>query len=439
MNVLIANDTYPPDVNGAAYFTKRLAEGLAQRDHEVHVLCASTTLRSEVVTRGGVVEHRMRSVPVPFHSDFRFSPPPLLYRRVLEEVRRVQPDVVHAQGHFFIGRAVIRAAKELGIPVVATNHFMPDNLTFYLGLPAGTEERVTDLAWRDFARVFDRADVVTAPTPFAANLAEEKGVGGPVLPVSCGMDLSRFSPDNDGDAFRQRYGIPERPTFMYVGRLDAEKRVDELIRALPLVRESVDAQLVVVGNGHEKAGLMRLAEERGVGEYVIFAGFVPDEELPGAYAATDVFCNAGVAELQSIVTLEAMATGKPVIGANARALPHLVHDGENGHLFEPGDVDALGSRLAELLSDGDKRARMGEESLRIVARHDIEKTLLTFEELYEMVLSSYEVPEARGDATAIADAGRCAVSEREPASAGDEEGAPVPAGGPYTGSQHQAW
>ena len=435
MNVLIANDTYPPDVNGAAYFTKRLAEGLAQRDHEVHVLCASTTFHSEVVTRGGVVEHRLRSVPVPFHQDFRFSPPPLLYRRVLAEVKRIGPDVVHAQGHFFIGRAVIRAAKELGIPVVATNHFMPDNLTFYLGLPAGMEKRVTDLAWRDFAGVFNRADIVTAPTPFAANLAEEKGVRGPVLPVSCGMDLSRFSPENDGDAFRQRYAIPERLTFTYVGRLDAEKRVDELIRALPLVRESVDAQLVVVGNGHEKAGLMQLAEERGVGEYVIFAGFVPDEELPGAYAATDVFCNAGVAELQSIVTLEAMATGKPVIGANARALPHLVHDGENGHLFEPGDVDALASRLTELLSDGCKRAKMGEESLKIVGRHDIEKTLLTFEELYEMVLSSYDGPEARDDATAIADAGGRAVSSRDPASPGDEEGAPVPAGGPYAGSR----
>ena len=438
MNILIANDTYPPDVNGAAYFTKRLAEGLAQRDHEVHVLCASTTLRSEVVTRGGVVEHRMRSVPVPFHSDFRFSPPPFLYRRILAEVKRVRPDVVHAQGHFFIGRAVIRAAKDLGIPVVATNHFMPDNLTFYLGLPQRTEQRITDLAWRDFASVFNQADVVTAPTPFAANLAEEKGVRGPVLPVSCGMDLSRFSPENDGDAFRQRYTIPERPTFMYVGRLDAEKRVDELIRALPLIRQSVDAQLVVVGNGHEKAGLMRLAEERGVGEYVIFAGFVPDEELPGAYAATDVFCNAGVAELQSIVTLEAMATGKPVIGANARALPHLVHESENGYLFEPGDVGTLASRLAELLFDEGKRAKMGQESLRIVVRHDIEKTLSTFEELYEMVLFSYEGPEAQDAATAVVVVSGYEVSGESPASPGDEKGAPVTVGGPHASSRRRA-
>jgi glycosyltransferase involved in cell wall biosynthesis len=335
------------------------------------------------MTRDGVVECRTRSLPVPFHPGFRFSPPPFLLRRVLEEVRRIHPDVVHAQGHFFIGRALIRAAKQLGVPVIATNHFMPDNLVFYLHLPERIEKKVTEWAWRDFSRVFDRADVVTAPTPFAAKLAEENGLNRSILPVSCGMDLSRFSPTNDGYAFKTRYGVPERPVFMYVGRLDAEKHVDELIQALPLVRKSIDAQLVVVGDGHEYGNLVSLARGRGVEGYVTFTGFVPDGELPRAYAAADVFCNAGTAELQSIVTMEAMATGKPVVAANARALPLLVHDGENGRLFEPGDVEGLASRLAELLSDDRKRTRMGRESLRIVARHDIGITLNAFEKLYE--------------------------------------------------------
>jgi len=290
---------------------------------------------------------------------------------------------VHAQGHFFIGRALIRAAKQLVVPVVATNHFMPDNLVFYLHLPERIEKKVAEWAWHDFSRVFERADLVTAPTPFAAKLAEENGLNRSILPISCGMDLSRFSPTNGGHAFKTRYGVPERPVFMYVGRLDAEKHVDELIEALPLVRESVDAQLVLVGDGHEQGNLVSLARGQGVEGYVTFTGFVPDGELPGAYAAADVFCNASTAELQSIVTMEAMATGKPVVAANARALPLLVHDGENGRLFEPGDLEGLSSRLAELLSDSGKRTRMGRESLRIVARHDIGITLDAFEELYE--------------------------------------------------------
>jgi len=408
MKVMIGNDTYPPDVNGAAYFTRRLAVALAGRGHEVHVLCPSRSLWNGEMTRDGVVECRTRSLPVPFHPGFRFCPPPFLRRRVLEEVRSFRPDVVHAQGHFFIGRALIRAAKQLGVPVIATNHFMPDNLVFYLHLPERIEKKVAEWAWRDFSRVFDRADLVTAPTPFAAKLAEENGLHRSILPVSCGMDLSRFSPINDGYAFKTRYGVPERPIFMYVGRLDVEKHVDELIKALPLVRTYVDAQLVVVGDGHEHGNLVSLAREQGVERYVTFTGFVPDGELPGAYAAADVFCNAGTAELQSIVTMEAMATGKPVVAANARALPLLVHDGENGRLFEPGDVEGLASRLEELLSDSGKRTRMGRESLRIVARHDIGITLNAFEELYEALSvpgSSITVP--WGDPVrALAAAGR---------------------------------
>ncbi len=138
-HILIGSDTYHPDVNEASYFTQRLAGGMRGRGHEVHVLRASRSLRTETIRREGVVEHRMRSIPVPFHAGFRFSPPPLLYRRVRREVERVRPDVVHVQGHFSIGRALIRAARELGIPIVATNHFMPDNLIFYLRLPERAE------------------------------------------------------------------------------------------------------------------------------------------------------------------------------------------------------------------------------------------------------------------------------------------------------------
>jgi glycosyltransferase involved in cell wall biosynthesis len=386
MKVLIGSDTYYPDVNGASCFTQRLADGIQRMGHEVHVLCASRGLRTEAVRRGEVIEHRLRSVPVPFHASFRFSPPPFLFRRVLREVKSIEPDVVHIQSHFFLGRVLIRAAEKLGIPVVATNHFMPDNLVHYLRLPERAQYTVAEHLWRDFASVFNRADLITAPTPFAARLAEERGIEREIIPISCGMDLSRFNPRNDGDPFRCKYGVPEQPTFMYVGRLDAEKRVGDLIRALSLVREEVDAQLVIVGDGRRRAELIDLAEREGVEEYAIFTGFVEDEELPSAYAACDVFCIASIAELQSIVTMEAMATGKPVIAADAKALPHLVHEGMNGHLFKPGDAGTLASRLAEILADEGKRATMGKRSLEIVTRHDIEAVLTAFEELYELAM-----------------------------------------------------
>jgi hypothetical protein len=90
-----------------------------------------------------------------------------------------------------------------------------------------------------------------------------------------------------------------------------------------------------------------------------------------------------IAELQSIATMEAMASGRPVVAADAMALPHLVHDGDNGYLFPPDDVDAFADRLLRVLTaDADELERLSENSLHLIQSHDINRTLTIFEGLY---------------------------------------------------------
>lgn len=116
-----------------------------------------------------------------------------------------------------------------------------------------------------------------------------------------------------------------------------------------------------------------------------FLGFVPDETLPQVYAAGDVFAMPGVAELQSIATLEAMASGLPIVAADAMALPHLVRPGENGHLFQPGDVQELARHLGALLASPRLRATMGAASRSIALTHDHQASLTRFERIYQEV------------------------------------------------------
>jgi glycosyltransferase involved in cell wall biosynthesis len=381
MRILIGADTYAPHVNGASYFAQRLAGALAGR-HQVHVVAPSTGYRSHTgPTRSGIVEHRVRSLPVAGRRGFRFCPPLRLRApagRILDEVR---PDVVHVQSHFPLCRALLDAAHERGLFVIATNHFMPENLVHYL--PIG-RIAAHGWAWRDAARVFAKADIVTAPTPYAAALATASGVPGPVLPISCGIDLTRFSAQAPPAGFRLRYGVADKPTITYVGRLDAEKNLDVLIRAFALVRRNLDVQLLLVGTGAERRALTSLAERQGVGEHVVFTGFVPDDALPSAYAATTVFVNAGTAELQSLVTLEAMASGRPVIGADAAALPHLVQDGETGYLFPPGDIVTLARRMLTVLCDPGHAEAMGRRARAAAEQHDVTRTVAAFEQLYSI-------------------------------------------------------
>jgi glycosyltransferase involved in cell wall biosynthesis len=377
--VLIATDTYPPDVNGAAYFSHRLASGLVARGTEVHVVCASDEGSPRIEIMDGVVVHRLSSAPLLVHPTMRVTVPAGLGRTLLRLIERVRPQVVHVQGHFIVGRAAIEAARRAGLPVAATNHFMPDNMFQFARIPARLRGRVGDLVWHDFRRVFARADRVTTPTRIAAELLSAKGFTREVEAVSCGIDLHRFQPQPQQWA-RQRFGLDDRPTILFVGRLDEEKRLDELVWALPQVLNSVDAQIVFVGTGGRRTALERLAARLGVGGRVRFLGFVPDAALPQVYSAADVFAMPGVAELQSIATLEAMASGLPVVAARAMALPHLV--GDNGHLYRPGDVRELAGHLTAILTSADLRASMAKASLALAATHDHRRSLARFEEIY---------------------------------------------------------
>jgi len=381
LRVLIGTDTYHPDVNGAAYFTFRLATGLAARGHDVHVICPSADGDASTRFEGGVTVYRLPSVPTLIHPTFRVCIPPRVNTRVRAVLDDVAPSVVHVQGHFPIGRSLLRAAHKQRLPLVATNHFMPDNLLAYGHIPAIARRLVCAFAWWDFTRMFNRAEWVTTPTPIAADLIRNKGLQPPIQAISCGIDLDRFHTRAD-TGLLAAFGLPDRATLLFVGRLDEEKRLQDLVGALPTIRGHVDAQIVLVGTGTQQHNLAVLADQLGVAEHVHFLGFVPDDELPRIYPAADVFVMPGVAELQSLATLEAMASGLPIIAADAMALPHLVHPGLNGFLYRPGDVDAVSRHGLALLAEPPLRHRMGRASRAIARTHDAAVTLAEFEDRY---------------------------------------------------------
>ncbi len=404
MKILIGGDTYAPDINGAARFVERLAHGLAGRGHDVHVVCPSALgpAGTEPIQRlgsgsdaGSVTVHRIASHLTPIHENFRISWPWRALPATRELVRRIRPDLVHVQSHFIVGRGVAYAADQLGVPLVATNHFMPENLVGYFNIPPALYRPIAAMAWRDFAKVYGRAQAITAPTPSAVELLKAATpIAAEAEAISCGIDVesywqasraaraevARVSQDTDD-------GSRTAPTVLFVGRLDQEKRVNELIRAFAALPATLPARLEIVGDGDRRADLHTLARQLRLGpDRITFRGFIDEDALRRAYGHAAVFCMPGVAELQSLVMLEAMAAGKPVVAADAMALPHLVRPGRNGWLFAPGDVEELTLRLRTLLTDPELRDRMGEYSRQLVARHDQSATLDRFENVYDRVL-----------------------------------------------------
>jgi glycosyltransferase involved in cell wall biosynthesis len=184
-------------------------------------------------------------------------------------------------------------------------------------------------------------------------------------------------------ACRARYGLdPQRTIFLFVGRVDKEKRVDVLLRAIHLLQRD-DIQLVVAGRGAALGEFQALAKSLKLGERVRFTGFIPNEDLPMLLNSIDIFTMPSEAELLSIASLEAMACARPVLLADAVALPELVTQGVNGYLFKPGDAEDAARYMRLLADQRDRWEQMGKASLERARAHSLELTIQRFESLYQ--------------------------------------------------------
>ncbi|ROQ05948.1 MULTISPECIES: glycosyltransferase [unclassified Curtobacterium] len=376
LRILIAADTFPPDVNGAATFAEQLAVGLAERGHEVHVVAPASSRHhgtfDEEHQGVTLVVHRLKSYKWPLHAWLRFVWPWSVKKWTGPILDAVKPDVLHIQSHVVIGRGIVPEANARGIRVIATNHFMPENLLEYTPFGKWTLPIALKIAWSDAAKTYRLADTITTPTNLAADYLRKAIAGQRVLAISCGIDASRYV---------AREGRPVGNDVVFVGRVAPEKNLDVLVRAVALLPGSLAATLTIVGDGEMIPKLTALAKELGLEDRVRFLGFVSDEAKRTALTNGTVFAMPSTAELQSISSLEAMASGLPVVAADSMALPHLI-DG-NGYLFTPGDEHDLAAKLEAVLTASDAEyTAMRERSSAMIEAHDINRTLTTFEALY---------------------------------------------------------
>lgn len=388
MRILISTQTYAPDANGQAVFTTRLAEGLAQAGHDVGVLLPANSLHMQQDTQHHVTFYRISAIAFqPWYPEVRLAL--AAPHKVTGVVRSFRPDLVHLQDHYSLSWMAFRAARRLGIPVMGTNHFLPENISRNLPIPPFAQGLATRLLWQSWNFTYDHLDLLTTPTPTAARILRKQQVRPMVLPVSCGIDLSQFHPRPmiDRATWRRKYGMAQdKPLFIFVGRVDHEKRLDVLLHAMQQL-PNLDFQVAIVGKGLHLKPLRNLSRELQLEDKIVFTGYLPAADLPYALNSADIFVMPSEAELQSIATLEAMASGLPVLAANKRALPELVEDGRNGYLFSPGDAEALAQTMTRILMQPERWAVMGKASRQVAMGHDLVKSIDAYQRIYRQVLA----------------------------------------------------
>jgi 1,2-diacylglycerol 3-alpha-glucosyltransferase len=382
MRILFVSDTYYPHINGVYYFVCRIGPMLQEKGHEVAVIAPSESMDSSLKKIDGLDVYGLPSVPVLYYPAVRFPIPALLKSRVKRIIKDFKPDIIHIQDHFLISKTVVQLNKELKIPIIGTNHFMPENITVLLRGPK-LKKHVENFLWKGFSSVLNQVNLVTTPTETGARLIRPK-LKVDVIAISSGISLETFNPSGDATEVKKKYNIPDKPVLLYVGRLDPEKHIEEILEAVAVAVKQIDFCFIVVGKGIRKTALEQLANQLGITNNVIFTGFVPDEDLPYFYKLSRCFIIASIAELLSLSTLQAMASGAPVIAVNAGALGELVKDKINGYLFNEGDIAAIAQYIENIITHDDLHKKMSEKSLEYAQQHDIYKTLESFEKLYQV-------------------------------------------------------
>ena len=341
--ILILNerDRENPLAGGAEVNTHEIFGRLADRGHEVTLLAAGFS--------GGAAKTELDGMRVRRFAN-RYAYYGILPFAVRGEVRRGDYDVVVD----VLCKLAFLSPFYSRVPCLAfAHHLFGDSAFRQVSFPVASVsyglEKLIPFAYRDSPFV--------AVSPSTRDDLIERGIDREqIFVVPNGVDTSVYSPDSSVEK------LP--PTVVWLGRVEPYKRADIALRAMRKVRASVpDARLVVVGDGHARADLERLARDLGVESYVEFAGFVSEEQKVGHLRSATVLAATSEKEGWGLTVVEGNACGVPTVASDVEGYRDSVIDGETGYLVPFADEDALADALVCVLTDRALASRLSAGAL----------------------------------------------------------------------------
>lgn len=346
MRIAIFTEVFLPKIDGVVTRLTRSLEQLADMGHEVMVFTpGDPPSRYAGFTVVGAPGISFRPVYPEITVGF---PAP----RISRELRRFNPDVVHAVNPVWFAAYGAITARRFGYPLLSSFHTnVPDYTRSlrigFLSYPAA--------AW--IRAVHNLSSINLCTSGPMVEKAAQQGIRNVALWPKA-VDTVGYSPGRSSDAMRSLLtdGHPEDPLVIYVGRMSAEKNLDRLEPIMSGVRQQVPrARLAMVGAGPQLEQLKTLLDPAGT----TFTGYLSGADLADAFACGDVFVFPSTTETLGLVALESFASGVPVVGARAGGIPFVVDEGVTGYLVEPEDYLAWAERISGLLLDTNLRRHMG--------------------------------------------------------------------------------
>ena len=300
-------------------------------------------------------------------------------------VKRYKIDIIHAHFAYPEGFAGFLARNMMEVPFVLTLHgydiLTEPSINYGVRLA-----RRYDIMVR---KVLAESDMIFAASKHVYKAAISAGCPKDhLLLLPNGVDVERFNPRLDRSLVRERLGVAGRPVVFTLRWHEPKNGIEYLIRAVPHVLSEVPEAMFVIGSDGPLMDYHKsLAENLGVADQMLFVGRISRMDLPYYYAASDVFVIPSVVEAFGLVTVEAMACGKPVVGTNVGGIPEIIVDGANGLLVEPKNPEKLAKNIVLLLENHELRKKMGQRGRKIAEEDfDVKKRVRKILSAYDRLL-----------------------------------------------------
>lgn len=391
MRIAIVSDNFYPELGGIQDSVLSLAQELGARGHIVCCYVPRAVAKNfevadlpfeEIDLGSNVTIERVFSFPI--KSPTKQSRLVIPTGRLTVSLKKFAPDIIHSHTFFGLGLDARLAAKKLKIPFVGTNHWAIaafDNYFPHL-------EKVFQKYSLKFVSWYYNACVrVSAPSHSVFVEMLKNNFSAPYQVISNPIDTDVFHAVTlaEKKILKEKLNVPEH-TLVYAGRLAEEKKIDVVIRALALVQKKFpDVLLAIAGHGTQRARLEALISELALEKNVKFFGTLDKAHLAELYQASDVFTIASCSETQSMVLLQAAATGLPAVGVNARGLAEYIQK-ESGFLAAPDTVEEFAEHCIFLLKNPDQRLALSEGAKKYAQKFSVKNIVDQWEDFYKQSL-----------------------------------------------------
>lgn len=355
--ILIFVAFFWPHIGGSEEKVRELSQRLVQRHHQVDILTCNTENKPAYEELGGVNVYRIPCWKL-LDSTYPVPRPSLKGLRILVKLLHQKYDIVITQTRFFptsfLGLVFARIAR---IPLLHVEHG-----TMHSVVTSKATDAVSRLYDHTVGSLLIRlADLNIGISQASCEFLEHLGAGKIQLAYN-GIDTATYRKGNSD--YRQQLGIPNHAILItFVGRLIYAKGAQDLIAALPKIRETAPhARLLIVGDGPYRSHLQKLARQNGSAGHVIFSGRKSQKEVVRILSATDIYCNPSYSEGLPTTVMEAANLGLPTVATNVGGTKEVIENGLSGLLVSPGQVNELAEAISRLIRDSNLRSRLGEKA-----------------------------------------------------------------------------